>query len=220
MSNNEFDGKTMLSFVVETAKIVDLYGPVFQKMTAQYAVRFLAEKIGDPNPPVIDNIDNCSKYINQNLGKYPNGIAALAYGMGKAQNVLEGKIASGGRSVLRDGMKAFLEKTGMASIYGASKNTTEVFKNQVNVQKGMRLLVGDVTIVGDENSTSFTYKGCRFGDSCKAMAKEGIKRADGSTECSNARGHQAVVEYVTKTPYDFQVTKYDPPNCIFRIFKP
>lgn len=217
MSSNDFDAKTMLSFVAETVKIVNLYGPVFQKMTAQYAVRFLAEKIGDPNPPAADGIDGCSKYINQNLGKYPNGIAALAYGMGKAQNILEGRIASGGRSVLKDGMTAFLDKTGMASIYGTSKNTTDVFKNQINVQKGMRLLVGDVTITGDENSTTFTYRGCRFADSCKAMAKEGIKKSDGTIECSNARGHQSIVEYVTKTPYDFQVTKYDPPDCTFRI---
>ena len=219
MSSADFDAKTYLSFVVETIKTLNLYGPVFQKMTAQHAVRFFAKKIEDTNPPTIETLEDCAKYINKNLAKYPNGFCALAYGVGKAQNTLEGGIASGGRSILKDGMQAFLAKMGTAAMYGSGTNTTEIFKNQISVQKGMRLLAGEVTVTGDANSTTFTYKGCRFADSCVAMAQDGIRRSNGDVECSNARSHQSIVEYVTKTPHDFQVTNYNPPNCVFKMFK-
>jgi hypothetical protein len=219
MSDDDFDGQALVGFIIETAKNVSLYGPVFQKLIGQYAVQFLAKKIGDPNPPRAETLENCANYINQNRGKYPNGVAAMAYGMAKAQNVLEGKIASCGRSMLKDGMNAFLEKTGMASIFGNGTNTTEVFQNQIDALKMMRLLVGEVTLAGDENSSTVSYKGCRYSDSCKVLAQEGVKRDGGSVECTNARSHQAIVEYVTKVPYDFQVMSYNPPNCIFRVFK-
>ncbi|WXG47585.1 MAG: hypothetical protein WED05_13165 [Candidatus Atabeyarchaeum deiterrae] len=219
-SNSDFDAKTMLSFVVETTKSLSLYGPVFQKIAAQHAVRFLAERIGDPNPPSSETLSDCAKYISQNLGKYPNGFCALAYGIGTAQNLLEGGIASGGRSILKEGMKAFLEKMGSASVYGSGTSTTEISKNQISVQKTMRLLSGeDATVTGDENSSSLSYKGCRFKDSCAAMIEDGVRRTGGGIECSNARGHLAVVEYVTKIPHDYEVVNHNSPNCTFRIFK-
>jgi hypothetical protein len=209
----------MVSFIIETAKNVGLYGPVFQNLTAKYAIQFLAKKIGDPNPPKTETLEDCAQYISQNSGQYPNGMAALAYGMAKAQNALEGKIASAGRSMLKDGINAFLEKTGVASIFGSGASTIEAFRNQINVLKGMHILVGEVTLTGDEDSSTLSYRGCRYCDSCKAMAQEGVRRIGGSVECTNARSHQAIVEYVTKAPHDFQVTEYDPPNCTFRVFK-
>jgi hypothetical protein len=215
----DFDAETYLNFVVETIKIVNLYGPVFQKMTVRHAVQFLAKKIGDPSPPTVETMEDCAKYVRRNLEKYPNGFCAFAYGVGKAQNTLEGNISSGGRSILKDGMKAFLEKMGTASMYGSGSSTTEVLKTLIAAQTGMRILPGEAVLTGDESSSVLSYKGCRFGDSCVAMHQEGIRRSNGEVECSNARSHQAVVEHTTKAPHDFQVVKYDPPNCSFKIFK-
>jgi hypothetical protein len=219
LSENEFDAKSMLNLVAETVKSTSLYGPVFQKMTAQYAVRFLAKKIRDPNPPAIETLSDCLKYITDNMDKHLDGFCSLAYGVGKAQSILEGGIASGGRSIIKDGMETFLGKTDITSMYEGVTGTTEILKTQIDMQKMMHMMLGEITLAGDEDSCTISYKGCRFADSCVAMEQEGIRRVGGSIECSTARSHEAMVEHITKIAHDYEIINRNPPNCTLRVFK-
>jgi hypothetical protein len=51
------------------------------------------------------------------------------------------------------------------------------------------------------------------------MAQEGIHRSTGGVECTTARSHEAIAEFATKIPHDYEVINYKPPNCTFRVFK-
>ncbi|WXG44943.1 MAG: hypothetical protein WED04_13090 [Promethearchaeati archaeon SRVP18_Atabeyarchaeia-1] len=206
----------MLDSVKQLEKI---YGPVFSKMTVRFAVEFEAKKIGDQAPPAIETLQDCAKYIMQNTDKYPDGISSIVYGSCKAENALQGGIGSGGRTSTKQGMKEINVQTGAASAYSKTANTTEVCRMQLDLAKKMGIMVGETQLSGDENSVTVAYERCRFADACKAILQEGIRRVGGGLECTNARAGTSSIELATGLAHDFDVVTFDPPHCVFRIFK-
>jgi hypothetical protein len=212
-----FDPRSMTRLMMRTVKINEkLYGPVFPKIVAKAAVEFEANRIGDLNPPGIETMEDASKYIMENIGKYPDGFCAVIYGLAKAENFLQGGIGSGGRTTAKQSSLNFL----MGSYARNSTNSTEVYRMQISMAEQAGLLVGDAKEVsGDENSVTVLFEGCHFADACKAIAQEKIGKVSGGFECINARSGTASLEYSTKLAHDFEVTRFTPPNCIFRMFK-
>ena len=196
-----------------------VYGPVFSKMVAIYATEFAAKKIGDQNPPKIEDLQNCTRYIMENIAKYEQGYCAIVYGSYKAENLLQGGIGSGGRTSTAQGMKEINIKTGAASAYNKSVNTTEVCKMQLDLAKKMGIMVGETQVSGDADSANVTYQDCRFSDACEAIFQEGIRRLGGGLDCTNARAGTSSIELATKCAHDFEVVEFKPPKCTFRIYK-
>jgi hypothetical protein len=203
--------------MIRTVKITEkFYGSFFSKMVAKAAAEFEAKRIGDQNPPTIETMEDAAEYIMQNVGKYPDGFCAVIYGLAKAEYNLQGGIGSGGRTTAKKSALNFL----MGSYARNSTNSTEVYRMQTSMAKEARLLVGDVKEVsGDENSVTVLFEGCHFADACKAIAQEKIGKVVGGFECTNARSGTASLEYSTKLTHDFEVIRFTPPNCIFRMFK-
>jgi hypothetical protein len=212
-----FDPKSMTRLMIRTVKITEqFYGPFFSKIVARAAAEFEAKKIGDQTLPRIETMEDASEYIMQNIVKYPDGFCAVVYGLAKAENNLQGGIGSGGRTTAK--------KSALNSLMGSyarnSTNSTEVYRMQTSMAKEARLLVGNVKeISGDENSVTVLFEGCHFADACNAIAQEKIGKIAGGFECTNARSGTASLEYSTKLAHDFEVTRFSPPNCIFRMFK-
>jgi hypothetical protein len=216
-SNGAFNPKSMTRLMIRTVKITEqFYGPSFSKIVAKAAAEFEAKRIGDQNPPRIETMEDAAEYIMQNIGKYPDGFCTVIYGLAKAENTLQGGIGSGSRTTAKKSALNFL----MGSYARNSTNSTEVYRMQTSMAKQAGLLVGDVKEVsGDENSVTVLFEGCHFADACKAIAQEKIGKLVGGFECTNARSGTASLEYSTKLSHDFEVTRFTPPNCIFRIFK-
>lgn len=215
-----YDVKTGLSFSIQAIKqLQGFFGPVFPRLVAGFATEFEAKMINDKNPPQIETLEECAKYIISNLEKYPRGMASIAYGQAKAEKVLQGGVGSGSRSVAKEGIKEILEKTGVADDCPKSTNTFLVYSAIIELAKRTRWEAGDSRITGGEDCVEATYRGCIFSDACKLMAQEGIGKVGGGFECSNARASAATLEYATKIPHDFGMLWFDPPNCTFRIFK-
>jgi hypothetical protein len=216
-SNGGFDPKSMTRLMMRAVKTTEkFYGSFFSRMVAKAAAEFEAKRIGDQNSPKIETMEDAAEYIMQNIGKYPDGFCAVIYGLAKAENDLQGGIGSGGMTAAKKSALNFL----MGSYARNSTNSTEVYKTQTTMAKQAGLLVGNVKEVsGDENSVTVLFEGCHFADACKAIAKEKIGKVVGGFECTNARSGTASLEYSTKLTHDFEVTRFSPPNCIFRIFK-
>jgi hypothetical protein len=212
-----FDPRSMTRLMIRTVKTTEeFYGPFFSKMVAKAAAEFEAKRIGDQNPPRIETMEEAAEYIMQNIGKYPDGFCPVIYGLAKAENTLQGGIGPGGRTTAKKSALNLL----MGSYARNSTNSTEVYRMQTSMAKEAGLLVGDVKEVsGDENSVTVLFEGCHFADACKAIAEEKIGKVAGGFECTMARSGAASLEYSTKLTHDFEVTRFTPPNCIFRMFK-
>jgi hypothetical protein len=219
-SKSTIDLKILMPAMLDSVKHLEaIYGAVFSKMVAKSAAEFVAKKLNDSGPPSVENLQDCVNYIMRNIGKYPDGFCAIVYGSCKAENTLQGGIGSGGRTSTKQGMKEINIKTGAASAYSKSANTSEVCKTQLDLATKMNIMVGETQNSGDENSATVTYQGCRFTDACEAISREGIRRLGGGLECTNARAGTSSIELATKCAHDFEVVKFRPPKCTFRIYK-
>lgn len=214
------DLKILMPAMLDSVKHLEkIYGPVFSKIVAKSAAEFAAKRIGDQTPPLIETLRDCVNYIMKNIDRYPNGFSAIVYGSCKAENTLQGGIGSGGRTSTKEGMKEINVKTGAASTYSKTANTTEVCKTQLDLAKKMGIMVGETEVGGDGNSATVTYQGCRFSDACQAISQEGIHRLGGGLECTNARAGSSSIELATGCAHDFEIISFKPPKCVFRIYK-
>jgi len=212
--------KILIPAMLDSVKHLEaIYGAVFSKMVAKFAAQFEARKLNDLSPPSVENLQDCTNYIMRNLERYPDGFCAIVYGSCKAENTLQGGIGSGGRTSTKQGMSEINVKTGAASAYNKSVNTTQVCKAQLDLASKMQIMVGETNVSGNEDSATVTYQNCRFADACEAIYKEGIRRVGGGLECTNARAGTSSIELATKLTHDFEVLEFQPPKCAFRIYK-
>ena len=219
-TKSALDLKILIPAMLDSVKHLEtIYGTVFSKMVAKFATQFEAKKLNDPSPPAVENLRDCTDYIMGNLERYSDGFCAIVYGSCKAEKTLQGGIGSGGRTSTRQGMSEINLKTGAASAYNKSTDTTQVCKAQLDLASKMHIMVGETQVTGDENSATVTYQNCRFTDACNAIHEEGILRVGGGLECTNARAGMSSIELATKSMHDFEVIEFKPPKCTFRIYK-
>jgi hypothetical protein len=214
------DSKSLLNFLKLAVKEQEtFYGPVFSRMVAEYATEYEARKTSDPNPPKVENIDQCMNYLLQNTGKYQDGYSSIAYGIAKTEKVLQGGIGSGARTAAKDAMKRLAEKIGTASLYGKVTGTTDAWKKHLEFATMTHTKVEDITVDGDENSALAKTMECHFSDACKAMAQEDLHTVTGKVECVICKTDSAILEVITKCAHDYELLEFNPPNCTFKVFK-
>jgi hypothetical protein len=101
------DSKLMTGLLIGAVKEQErIYGPVFSKMVGRYGTEYEARKIDDPNPPLVERIEDCANYITKNVARYPDGFSAIVYGAAKAESMLQGGIGPGARTTAKEAMKA------------------------------------------------------------------------------------------------------------------
>ena len=212
----EIDAEALMSFMVDALeKQQDIYGPVFPRMIAKYAVEFESKKIKDSSPPQVENLEQARDYITKNLDKYPDGFASLLYGTALAIDMLEGKLGSGARSTHQQSMKELAAKTSQVK----TVNTAETYKQQIEILKSMHLIAGEQSVSGDGESATVKTSNCHFWEACDAIAKKGIRVLGGGFECVVARGGATSTELATGTPHDFELIEFKPPNCVYKLFR-
>jgi len=214
------DSKGLLTFLKSAVKEQEsFYGPVFTKMVAKYATEFEAKKIGENGTAPIEDIEQCTNYIIANNAKYPDGFAAIPYGIAKAEKMLQGGIGSGARTTAKEAMKRLAEKIGTATLYGKTTSTIEAWKKHLDFATMTHTKVEELTVTGDENSALAKIEECHFGDACREMAQEGIQTVGGKTECVIGKIDSIMVEVVTHCTHDYELIEFNPPKCTFRMLK-
>jgi hypothetical protein len=210
----------LINLLGESARHLQrLYGMEFTKIMVKSAVEFEAKMTGDDHPPDAVTIQECKEYVTDGLQKYPDGFASIIYGIYKAESAIEGQADSMVRSAIRSGVLEM--RYSMNKWLNGTEITSTTLGYRLLLQRAEKagLLVGEPTINGDEKSVTVNYGRCHIADACRAILQEGIRRPDGSSECTLARSGSEGLKNLTGITHDFEVIEFNPPACRFRIFK-
>lgn len=203
--------------IKEQAKV---YGPVLSRMAGISAAKFVADRLHE-TAPTIDKLDQAVAYITKNLSRYHKGFTALAYGVYKAVNMLEGN-SGGGIRIFRSTMQAVMKSMGIEKILGHVPGTTDAVAKNTKFAEDMNVVEkGITTVSGDDNCAVETTKGCDYIDVCKQMVQEGVVRATvGGPECTYGLSDAATAAILTGVEHDYTVLRFEPPICEYKIFRP
>jgi hypothetical protein len=200
----------------EQAKV---YGPVFSRLVGISAATFVAEKLNETAPPV-NNLDQAASFITKSQNRYPKAFTALAYGVYKTVNMLEGNSGAGTRCY-RSLMKKVMESMGIGKMLGHETGTSDAVKKNTKFNEDMNVVEKGITVItGDSRSASLTITGCDYIDVCKRVSQEGIVRAAScGLECIYGLSDSATAEILTGVDHDYEVLKFEPPICEYRVFR-
>jgi hypothetical protein len=202
--------------VKEQAKV---YGPVIQRLVGTSAANFVASKLNEKTPSV-DTLDQAVAYINKSQSRYPKAFTALGYGVIKAVSILEGKSGAGTR-LFTSIMKTILNNMGLRKIIGTVTGTADAAKKNTKFNEDMNTIPkGTAEITGDEKNALEKITGCDYIDVCTQLSRDGVTRAAvGGIECTYAIADVAAACILTGADHDYQVLKFEPPKCEYRIFR-
>ncbi|MBS7251786.1 MAG: hypothetical protein KIH08_14530 [Candidatus Freyarchaeota archaeon] len=226
-SKNEFfvegepDGQT-ITFVAKTAveETAKLYGPIFTRMVSEYALQFLAEKLGESPPNDVRGLEAVTNYILGNLDRYPRGFNSLIYGIAKAENKLQGSTGAGARRAAYSAIKTILESSGLlSSIVGTTKDVFEAIYKAEEINKEIKTAVSGHYIRGGNNQVVVVVPNCSWRDACIALVDEGISRLVGGSECIFLIVTNAEAEIITKKHLDYKIDEFGKSECRGRIFE-
>lgn len=200
----------------EQAKV---YGPVFSRLVGISAAVFVAEKLKEAVPPV-NNLDQAASFINKSQTKYSKAFTALVYGVYKTVNTLEGNSGAGTRCY-RSLMKKVMESMGIGKMLGHTVGTSDAVKKNTKFNEDMNTVEKGITIVkGDDKTASLTITGCDYIDVCRRISQEGIVRAFScGLECLYGLSDSATAEILTGVDHDYEVLKFEPPVCEYKVFR-
>ncbi|MGQ9721982.1 MAG: hypothetical protein ACUVXA_11745 [Candidatus Jordarchaeum sp.] len=205
------------SAIEENEKI---YGPIFTRIASEHALQFEAEKLMDKPPENIQNLQEVTNYIINNLDKYPNGYCALMYGIAKAESKLQGSTGAGSKRSAFSAMKSIIESSGMLnSVIGTTGDLFEALDKFEEIGKMVKTAIPLRFIRGENNEVTMVSKNCPYKDACRAFINEGIGRLVGGQECINIICHAAVAEIITKKRFDYKLYEFDKPECRGKIFE-
>ncbi|WXG39807.1 MAG: hypothetical protein WED07_03110 [Candidatus Freyarchaeum deiterrae] len=221
IQSGEFDNQNALFFiksaVEETSK---LYGPVFTRMVAEYALQFEAEKLKEKPPENIQGVDDVYNYITVNFEKYPQGYNSLIYGIGKAESKLQGFTAAGAKRAAYRAMKAIIEISGLLNnAIGTTEDALEAVTKVCDIGKAAKMTIPMRYIREENNGLTMVVPNCLFKDACLAFINEGISRMVGGSECVNLIIPTAGMELITKKHFDYKLEEFDKPECRGMIFE-
>lgn len=216
--------------IEENAK---LYGPIYTRMTSEYALQFESRMLNENSPENISGLEAVTNYIIANQNRYPRGHCAIIYGIAKAESKLQGHAgSSGSRRAAYSAIKNMLEKAGLLKdLVGTTENVMEGAKafaakaGGAFAAKGMSISKeGQVQrihyIKGEgKNQAIILYSNCSYKDTCRALMKEGISRMVGGLQCENLILGNACTEIITKKHFDYTLDEFDKPDCRGRIFE-
>jgi hypothetical protein len=200
----------------EQAKV---YGPVFSRLVGVSAAEFVAEKLKETAPPVT-NLDQAGSFIIRSQNKYPKAFTALVYGIYKTVYTLEGSSGAGTRCY-RSLMKKAMESMGIGKILGHADGTLDAVRKNTKFNEDMNTVEKGITVIkGDDKSASLTITGCDYTDVCNRVSQDGIVRAiSGGLECVYGLSDSATAEILTGANHDYEVLRFDPPVCDYRVFR-
>lgn len=213
--------EVLITFGQMTAEhLSEVYGEVFSKLVRDAVADFISEEVGE-EAPKIENLQEAADYVRSKLERYPSGHCAFWYGIGKAESVLQGAAGPASRIYLRDIVKRMTELDDVGMLVGNSDDTTGALEAFKKVATSMELLdENSFECNGDANSSELRIRNCPNGDGCKKMISEGIIRA-GSRKplCTISLGSAVTAEVVTNLAHEYEITEFNPPNCVAKIYK-
>ncbi|WXG42118.1 MAG: hypothetical protein WED07_15365 [Candidatus Freyarchaeum deiterrae] len=214
----QFDSPTAIGFIkAAITEIAKIYGPIFNRTVAGYALDFESRMLKENPPENIQGLEAVITYIVANLNRYPMGHCALTYGLLKSENRFEG--GTGTRRAAYGAIKAILESTGMLkSLVGTTKNAYEALK-ALPVKQIKQVTRYHYIRNEEKNEVIPIYSNCPYKDSCLALVDEGISRIIGGFHCTLLNCALATVEIVTKEHFDYALEEFDKPDCRGRIFE-
>jgi len=213
------DASSILALEVMAAKEqAKVYGPVFSRLVGISSVVFVAEKLKE-TAPAVNNLDQAVSFITKSLGKYPKAFTAVAYGVYKTVSTLEGNSGAGTRCY-RTLMKKVMESMGIGKMLGKATGTLDAVKKNTKFNEDMNTVEKGITVIrGDNKGASLTITGCDYTDVCTRTKKEGIVRAAScGLECIYGLSDSATAEILTGVNHDYEVLKFEPPICEYRVF--
>ncbi|MEM2146892.1 MAG: hypothetical protein QW279_16125 [Candidatus Jordarchaeaceae archaeon] len=216
----EFDNRVAISLakaaIIEIAK---LYGPIFTRMAAEYALEFESRKLKEKPPENIQGLEEVTNYIMANLDRYPTGQCPLVYGLNKAESKLQGFSSSGARRGAHKAMKIMFENTGLLNrLVGTTESAYDALK--MLPVKEMKQVTRYHYIRGEEkNEVTAIYSNCPAKDACKALLDEGVAKMLGGLHCILLNCGAATVEIITRKTFDYVLEEFDTPDCKGRIFE-
>ncbi len=240
----QIDSNTIVDIGISNSKIVDnkLYGPVYTRLTKKYAIRFVADKIGEEPPKGSEDWEwsQIKGYFESKQEKYPKLFNALLYGLVKTESVLQGKTGVGTRISINEMVKSMdkrvwwlkmMNKVEKSSTLTATTDflpeTSEaldfkdIFKSVVDKLVSFKILPTSASYsVEDENTIKFAVADCDYKDSCAAYQAENITKIDGNHVCSMGRMICTYLEIEMLSPdYDYVLEHFANPHCSARIIK-
>ncbi|MEM3586700.1 MAG: hypothetical protein QXO71_05185, partial [Candidatus Jordarchaeaceae archaeon] len=218
--NCEPDAQITVLFAKSAVKEMEkIYGPLFTRMVAEYALEFEAKKLKEEPPPKIQGLDQVTNYIIANLDRYPRGYCALFYGIAKTEKNLEGSLGSGSRRAVYNAMKAIIESSGVFnSIIGSTEDLFEAAAKASELMKANNIGIS-VRWIRSENALVMVVPDCPYKDACREYVNEGISRMVGGLECTTLNSQSVISEVITKKRFDFKLDEFDKPECRGRVFE-
>jgi hypothetical protein len=216
---NVVDSNAILALEVLAAKEqAKVYGPVFSRLVGISAAAFVAEKLGE-TAPTVNNLDQAASFITKGQSRYPKAFTALAYGVYKTVNTLEGNSGAGTRCY-KSLMKKVMESMGIGKMLGHATGTLDAVKKNTKFNEEINTIEKGITVIrGDSKSAILTITGCDYIDVCRRISQEGIVRAAScGSECTYGLSDSATAEILTGAAHDYRVLKFEPPTCEYRVF--
>lgn len=213
--------KQALTFLVkyaadETSKI---YGPIFNRMAAEHAVRFEAEKLGEKPPENITTLDEATDYIMRNLNKYPRGYNSLMYAIGKVEAKLQGATGAAAKRTAFSAMKSIIKNSGILNdLEGKISDPFEAIYKVQELEKHTKTTV-PAKYKKQGNQVIAEYPDCPFKEVCRKFNEEGVLRTVGGMECINLITLNAQAEIITQKRLDYKLEEFDKPHCKGKIYE-
>jgi hypothetical protein len=117
-------------------------------------------------------------------------------------------------------MKKVMESMGVGKMLGHATGTLDAVKKNTKFNEDMNTVPKGITAIkGDPKSATLTITGCDYIDVCTRTSKEGIVRAASrGSECIYGLSDSATSEILTGVNHDYEVLKFEPPICEYRVF--
>jgi hypothetical protein len=218
---SEPDNQTLL-LVAKTAaeETAKLYGTLFARMVAEYALKFEAEKLKEKPPENIRGLEQVTDYIIANFGRYPRGYNSLIYGIAKADIKFWGSTGAGSRKAAYSAIKSIFENSGiLKGVIGATKDPFEAIYMTEKINKETKTASTAKYIRGENNQVTAIVPNCIYMDSCIAFLKEGISRVIGGSNCVFLIVTTVGAEIITEKHLDYRLDKLHESECRGRIFE-
>ncbi|MEM2145335.1 MAG: hypothetical protein QW279_08235 [Candidatus Jordarchaeaceae archaeon] len=212
------DPKALTELIIRGVKAQEkIYGPVFSAKVIDYSTRLIAKQRGEEPVQDIKDLDQLAEYLLSKSDKMPPYWVVLW-----AQFVTEKKL-EGGRGVGTRMMDTAMFEKMMENVNSANKNVEigELLSDYRRIMIERKIAPRKMGYKKNEDeSINILYQDCYFLDACNiALHDEDIlKRRNGRMACGFFGGVCLFLKKVTGSEWEYQILKFEKPNCLAKCF--
>jgi hypothetical protein len=203
-------------FLIKGIKEVEkLYGSVFTIRFIKYALRFLAQKVGEEPPKNIETLEQLAEYAISKSEVYPTPYAMVTYAQAKTENEFQGYSGAG----------TTMEMVALSKDAAEGSNIKDKNVDMDDIIMKLSQFLTAVKYspkewgyrINVDGSVDIVVPKCYLMDGCRMAYNENLlKRRDGKMRCGIIHFVCGYFKLATGYVWDYDFLEYRESHCILK----